>query len=195
MVDAALVGLPVRTTYDGSGRLTSMIRMGLRVDLFLAADRSYLDELVAEGFGYDVRPLRTQRVCCVRSPTSADRTWEELAGGGHRVSLASPRSAAVSRVLRSGVGAETFDRLASVAAHRVTVTEVAADVAATGAADYGFIWDTTWPDDGRLIEVPMPELTAAVGTVALGVPSGGGDKVVQERIAAAVRAMPARDDA
>ena len=158
-------GTPVRTLYDGSGRLVSLINLGGGVDLFLAADRSYLDDLRRPAA---VTTIRRQRVRCVRGRDAADVTLRELVDGTARVSLASAEAAAVGRVLRRTIGGAAFESLRRRAVSRTTVTEVAADVGKLGAADYGFVWDTTWPDDRSLVTVPMPELRDAVGEVAIG---------------------------
>lgn len=158
-------GTGVRTLYDGSGRLAAVIALGGGVDLFLAADRSYLDELSVP---VDVTPVRGQRLRLVRSPAAADVTLRALVEGASRVSLPSDEAAAAGRVLRRTIGERAFTALERRAVVRTTVTEVAADVGKLGAADYGFVWDTTWPEDPSLVEVPAVELSDAVGEVALG---------------------------
>ena len=181
-MEPAVAGFGMRTLYDGSGRLAAQVRLGTPVDLFLAADRSFL-----HGLGLEVRPLRKQRLRCVRSASGRDVSWPDLLSGVHRVSIASPDAAAAGRVLRRAAGGD-YERLRAAAFERASVTEVAADVAALGAADFGFVWDTTWPRDGRLVEVPMPEIAAAAGEVALGVRPGGGLGAEAAAVAAAVRA-------
>lgn len=158
-------GVAVETSFDGSGRLLSEIRAVDAGDIYLAADLTYVDEARKMGLVDEVVSIASQHPCLTvaKSGTLENVTIDDLAQGEIRISIADPKSAAVSRVARKMLDGKTFDDQplwdqieAKATVIRHTVNEVANDVK-SGAADVGIVWDATADQYEDLSTVRVPE--------------------------------------
>ena len=179
-------------SYGGSGQLAAQAQLGQRFDLLLMADASYLDRLEADGRRWDRIPIATQRAGLLLAPDTPQPTWEDVASGRVRLSLASPKTAAVSRVVERTVGPRTFDAIRRQArVERTNVVEAANDAARLDVAAAALVWDTTAANYPDRRFIPLSALNPAidpVGEVQLGVRPGDAQlRELAETIAAALR--------
>ncbi|MCP4189720.1 MAG: molybdate ABC transporter substrate-binding protein [Planctomycetaceae bacterium] len=170
-------GIPVESSYDGSGRLLSEIRAADDGDLYLAADVAYTDEARSFGIIDEVANIAEQRPCLAIRKDSGleDITLQDLAAGTHRLSVADPKSAAVGRAARKMLaetkvdGVSIWDPIfekATVVRH--TVNEIANDIK-SGAADIGIIWDATAAQYEDLTVVPVSQFEGSPQRIVISV--------------------------
>jgi len=170
-------GVTIRVNYGSSGGLQKQIEMGLPADLFFAAARLHMDQLVAQGFIDETlhATLLTNALVvvvpveAVASPDSvaalADPAWSRIAIG---VPETAPVGAYAKEALeRAGV----WERVRAKAAFGVDARKVLAAVE-TGNADAGFVYATDARASGRVrvaFEVPAEQHTPIeypIGVVA-----------------------------
>jgi molybdate transport system substrate-binding protein len=129
----------------GSGTLLSEIRIA-GGDLFVAADRQYLQAASDSKLVGDIFPIATQTpVIVVPKGNPKDiRGPHDLLANGVRLSLADPKMAAIGKVVEGLLRTDDlWNQLWQKAIiHRETVNQVANDVKLT-AADAGIVWDAT----------------------------------------------------
>lgn len=136
-------GVAVTVVLGSSGRLHQQVLAGAPFDLFLSADRAYVDEVVAAGRGRadTVAPYaRGRLVLWASDPARLPTSVEDLAGPAvRRIAIANPDHApygraAVQALASAGVLDELADRL-------VTADSVAdaLTVARSGNVDVGVV--------------------------------------------------------
>jgi molybdate transport system substrate-binding protein len=143
----------------GSGTLVTRIKVG-GGDVFLAADRHYLDDGQKMKVVTEIAPIAYQFpvIVVLRGNPKHISGLSDLTRADVRLSLANPEQAAIGKVL-SGL-LEKDDRWEALwkkaIIHRETVNEVGNDVK-LAAADAGIVWNATaaqYPNDLEVIHVP-----------------------------------------
>jgi molybdenum ABC transporter molybdate-binding protein len=153
----------------GSGTLLSQLRLTPeRVDLFLAAEESFIDDARRKGLIAEVLPVIRQQVTLAVSPGSRRKVsgWQDLLRDDVRLVVPNPELAAVGRAAKRAL--EPGGHWAALLSRRQrpgaqlslvgTVTE-AAQAVKIGAADAAVVWDVTARQFG-LETVAVPELQA-----------------------------------
>jgi molybdate transport system substrate-binding protein len=129
----------------GSGTLLSQIRVA-GGDLFVAADRQYLQTARESNLVGEIFPIATQTPVIVvpKGNPKGIHSPTDLLQNGVRLSLADPKMAAIGKVVEGLLKQDDlWKRLWQKAViHRETVNEVANDVKLT-AADAGIVWHAT----------------------------------------------------
>jgi molybdate transport system substrate-binding protein len=129
----------------GSGTLLSEIRVA-GGDLFVAADRQYLQTARESKLVGEIFPIATQTPVIVvpKGNPQHIQSSGDLLKDGVRLSLADPKMAAIGKVVEGLLKKDDlWKRLWQKAViHRETVNQVANDVKLT-AADAGIVWDAT----------------------------------------------------
>ena len=168
-------GRPIHLQYGGSGTLLSNLRVAKQGDLFIAADRTYLELAREQGLIAETIPLAQMRpVVAVRqgNPKSI-HTIDDLMRDDVKLALANPEAASIGRITRQLFSeAGLWDRLAeTVKVFKPTVNDVANDVL-LGAVDAAIIWDATArqnPEQLEIVSLPIFDDDRASNEVTLGV--------------------------
>ncbi len=161
----------LQTKYAGSGVLLSDLRVA-GGDLFLAAEREYLDDARKDGLVREIVPVAQQSpVIVVRNGNPKNITGlESLLRPDVQLSLADPKRAAigrmVERLLKAHDGWSVLWKKAAI--QRETVNLVANDVKLR-AADAGIVWDATAVQDSDLAIVHVPLFDRSKSQIAIGV--------------------------
>jgi len=160
----------VETEVGGSGTLLSQILVS-GGDVFLAADRFYLDEASQKNLAPLIVPVAYQFPVIVVHKGNPKRisALKDLLKPQVRVSLADPQRAAIGRAV--GDLLEKDDRWEPLwkkaVTHTATVNEVATNVK-LGGADAGIVWNTTAAQVPDLEVVRVPEFDSAKSEIAAG---------------------------
>jgi molybdate transport system substrate-binding protein len=164
----------------GSGSLLSQIMLG-GGDVFLAADRLYLDQASQKHLAPLIIPIAYQfPVILVRKGNPKGITGlNDLLNPDVRLSLADPQRAAIGKVVRGLL--EKDDRWEALwkkaVTHRETVNEVGTDVKLV-AADAGIVWNTTAAQLPDLQVIHVPEFDHSKNEIAVGLLSSSKDPQV-----------------
>lgn len=146
-------GVSVQVEPAGSGTLLSKIRTTrpeLRGDIYLSADRTYIDRARELGLVEKQIPIARIRPVIVVAPGNPKdiRSIDDLLADGVRVVLANPEAASVGRVTKkllveTGRWQRFTSRVneSSAVSFVGTVNEVTLAIE-TGAADAGIVWDS-----------------------------------------------------
>lgn len=160
-----------QTKFAGSGELLGDIKLGAP-DLFLAADRKYLADAQQMGLVREIIPLAQQYpvILVAKGNPRGIRNLADLADGKIQLSLANPKIAAIGKVVQRGLqGLTSWDALwERRTVERATVEQVANDVK-LGAVDAGIVWNATLNHFPGLDAVEVPELSALVSEICIGV--------------------------
>jgi molybdate transport system substrate-binding protein len=166
----------------GSGSLLSQIVVG-GGDVFLAADRLYLDSASQKHLAPEIVPIAYQYpVILVQKGNPKKITGlNELLKADIRLSLADPKQAAIGKVVSRLLGKdERWEALWKKAIiHRETVNEVGNDVK-LAAADAGIVWNATAAQYPDLVVVRVPEFDRSKNEIAVGLLSSSKDPQVAE---------------
>jgi molybdate transport system substrate-binding protein len=175
---------PVRfeTKFGGSGSLLSQIKVG-GGDLFLAADRLYLDSDSQKKIAPEIATIGYQfPVILVQKGNPRKISGlNDLMKADVRLSLADPKRAAIGKVV-SGLleKEERWESLWKKAIiHRETVNEVGNDVK-LAAADAGIVWNATAAQYPDLVVVRVPEFDRSKNEIVIGLLSSSKDPHVAE---------------
>ncbi|MBJ6368953.1 molybdate ABC transporter substrate-binding protein [Snuella sedimenti] len=153
-------GVRVDLQYGGSGTLLSNLRVAKQGDLYLAADKSYIQEAQSHGLIAETQPLAfIKPVIAVAKGNPKDITKiEDLYKEDVKVVIANPDAASIGRLtkkmLENAQLWEAFEPHVSVL--MPTVNEVANTIK-LGSTDAGIIWDATAQqyEDLEIVEVPL----------------------------------------
>jgi molybdenum ABC transporter molybdate-binding protein len=167
-----LWGVSVQLQFGGSGTLLSNLRVTRRGDLFLAADRSYLDLARGSDLVAEIVPLAHMTpVIAVRQGNPKNvRTTADLLRPEVRVGLANPDAAAVGNIARdllqqAGWWAALEEK---ARVFKPTVNDLANDVK-IGTVDAAILWDATVSQYPELATVQAAELAPGTQEVTIGV--------------------------
>jgi molybdate transport system substrate-binding protein len=147
-------------------------------DLFVAADRLYLDKAREQKMTEQIQGIAYQFPVIVTQKGNPKHIagLSDLLKPDVRLALADPQRAAIGKVV-SGLleKADRWEPLWKKAViHRETVNEVGNDVK-LGAADAGIVWNATSAQYPDLVVVHVPEFDRARGEIAVGLLSASKD--------------------
>ncbi len=143
----------VEVDYAGSGALLSKIRAASKGDLYLAADKAYIEDGKKLGLLREHVPIAWQRpaLAVAKGNPQKIQGMSDLLRDDVRVSLAEAKVAAISRAAKKLLAQHAekdsatpqWDKVfAAATTARGTVNEVANDIK-SGAVDAGVVWDAT----------------------------------------------------
>jgi len=171
----AVYGVSIQLQYGGSGTLLSTLKLTDRADLYLAADRSYIELARGMGLVVDEFPVVDQRaVVTVQKGNPLNiQSLEDLRRPELRISLGNPDAASIGRhtqkiLQEAGLWAEVRESVQQRGVFKPTVNDVANDVR-LGAVDVAVVWDNVaaqYPDL-EAIHVPAFDTSVEQITVAL----------------------------
>ncbi len=159
--------------YGGSNTLLSQIEVARQGDLFLAADRSYLELALDRKIVREILPLAAMRAVVVvpKGNPKKIETLDDLMKW--KVAAANPDQAAIGRETRrlftvSGRWGEFDKQVRERGVYKPTVGEVANDVK-LGSVDAGIVWDAVAAQHPEIETVEIAELVESRAEIALGV--------------------------
>ncbi|TWT75547.1 Molybdate-binding periplasmic protein precursor [Posidoniimonas polymericola] len=166
-------GVSVQLQFGGSNTLLSQIEASRQGDLFLSADRRYLDVGRERGLIGEIISVAQMRPVVVvrRGRGDSVRTLDDLLE--LRLASGSPDQAAIGRVTRDLLRAagrwDAFDqRVRTAGVYKPTVNDVAADVV-LGSVDAGIVWDALAAQMPELEAISLPELAEGRSEIGIGV--------------------------
>jgi|HubBroStandDraft_6_1064221.scaffolds.fasta_scaffold07090_2 molybdate transport system substrate-binding protein len=166
------------TKFGGSGSLVTQILVA-GGDLFVAADRFYLDDATQKNIAPQIVPIAYQYpvIVVLRGNPKRVSGLKDLLRADVRLSLADPQRAAISKAV-SGL-LEKDDRWEALwkkaIIHRETVNEVGNDVK-LAAADAGIVWSATATQFAKDVAVVhVPEFDHSKHEIAVGLLSSSKD--------------------
>lgn len=158
-------GVEIHLQYDGSGTLLNSLQVAKQGDLFVSADRSYIEIARGKDLVDEALPVAHQHpvIAVSKGNPKKIQTIKDLAREDVKVSLANPEAASVGKQIRKALAAAgEWDTLKAAVENRgvfkPTVNQVANDIK-LGAVDAGIIWDSTCAQypDLEAVEAPVLE--------------------------------------
>ncbi len=168
-------GVSIQLQYGGSGTLLSNLKLTDRADLFLAADRSYIERARNWNLVVDEFPVVNQRavVAVQKGNPLQIHFLEDLRRPDLRLSLGNPDAASIGKLTQiilqeANLWTEVRKSVQRRGVFKPMVTDLANDVR-IGAVDVAVVWDNVVAQYPDLEAVHMPEFDARVEqiTVAL----------------------------
>lgn len=139
-------GVKVNVQYGGSGTLLSNIRVTKQGDLYLAADRSYINEAINFGIIEETQALAYIKpvIAVAKGNPKGIEDISSLMHEDIKIAIANPEAASIGRLTKDMlVNSQQWDSLkTNVTVFMPTVTEVANNLKLQ-AVDAGIIWDAT----------------------------------------------------
>ncbi len=153
-------GVRVDLQYGGSGTLLSNLRVAKQGDLYLAADKSYIEEALRYGLIKETQPLAFIKpvIAVAKGNPKNIKTVEDLFAEDVKVAIANPDAASIGRLTKKMFKAfnqwEALENNISVL--MPTVNEVANTIKLK-TSDAGIIWDATANqyEDFEIISIPQ----------------------------------------
>jgi len=164
-------GVAIEVRFAGSGVLLSSLRLE-DADLYLAADRGYLEQAQARGLTSRIVPFARQHpVIAVKAGNPHQiQSLTDLTRDGLRVTLPDPERAAIGRIAKALLEQES--NWESIWRHailqRATVNDVANDVKLE-SADAGIVWNTTAAQYAELEGVEVESFRSAESEIGIAV--------------------------
>ena len=165
-------GIRVDLQYGGSGTLLSNLRVAKQGDLYLAGDKSYIDEGIAFGFIKETQPLAfiSPVIAVAKGNPKGIQSIEDLINENIKVAIANPDAASIGRLTKkiltdSGQWKALKENITVL---MPTVNEVANSIK-LGAVDAGIIWDATVKQYEELDFVTVTNLSKAVKNITVAV--------------------------
>ncbi len=165
-------GIRVDLQYGGSGTLLSNLRVAKQGDLYLAGDKSYIDEGIAYGFIRETQPLAFMKpvIAVAKGNPKNIRSVEDLIKKENKVAIANPGAASIGRLTKTLLtnSGQWKSLKENATVLMPTVNEVANSIK-IGAVDAGIIWDATAKQYEELDFITDPVLSNSVKNITIGV--------------------------
>ncbi|WP_420322052.1 molybdate ABC transporter substrate-binding protein [Flagellimonas sp.] len=164
-------GTRIDLQYGGSGTLLSNLRVAKQGDLYIAADRSYIEEAKNFGLVAETQPLAyIKPVIAVAkgNPLQIDKL-NDLYDEGIKLAIANPDAASIGRLTKKMfIETGQWQKLQSnVFVQMPTVNEVA-NAIKLGTIGVGIIWDATANQYDELEVVQIPEFEKYAKNITIG---------------------------
>ena len=167
-----IYNVPIQIQYGGSGTLLSNLTVSRTGDLYLAADRSYIEIARKKNLVEESIPLARLRpvIGVARGNPKNIQSIADLLRSDVRVVLANPDAASIGKQTRQLLEQSGLWKKIEKAAlaFKPTVTEIANDIK-LGTADAGIIWDATANQYEEIDYLVVPPLDSAVNEVVVSV--------------------------
>ncbi len=165
-------GVEVMVQYGGSGTLLSNLRVVKNGDLYLAADKSYIQKAQEYGLIDEVMDVaRLTPVLIVKKGNPENiKSLKDLLRKDVKVCIANPSAASIGRLTKKMLEENgIWDKVQeNIKVLKPTVNEVANDVK-IGSVDVGIVWDATGNQYGDLENISVPEFNDFTQTVSLAI--------------------------
>ncbi len=165
-------GVRVHLQYGGSGTLLSNLRIAKQGDLYISADRSYIDEAISFGLIQETQALAFIKpvMGVAKGNPKGIRTVEDLYEETVKVAIANPDAASIGRLtktmlIESGDWEPVKKNLTVL---MPTVNEIANSIK-IGAVDTGILWDATANQYDEIDIVLVPKFESYIKNITMGV--------------------------
>lgn len=172
-------GIHVVVQKGGTGALLSNLRTAKENnaadqsgDLFISADSlAIADAQKFDGLREVIPLVKQHPVIAVRTGNPLKiHSVADLLRPEVRLALATPKSAAIGRVVQSTLGQAYAPLAAKMAVEKPTVPDLATDLS-VGAVDAAILWDSTVPQFPNIETVEVPEFSSVQETASAAVTS------------------------
>ncbi|MCK5775715.1 MAG: extracellular solute-binding protein, partial [Bacteroidales bacterium] len=165
-------GIRIDLQYGGSGTLLSNLRVAKQGDLYLAGDKSYIDEGIKYGFIKETQTLAYMEpvIAVAKGNPKGIQSIEDLLEGNLKIGIANPDAASIGRLTKKILSKSgQWEALRkNVTVLMPTVNEVANSIK-IGAIDAGIIWDATANQYSELDIIEAPVLKNHNKSITIGV--------------------------
>ncbi len=165
-------GIRVDLQYGGSGTLLSNLRIARQGDLYLAADKSYIDEAIRFGLIQETQPLAFIKPVIGVAKGNPKKIFkiEDLYNEDIKVAIANPDAASIGRLTKEMlINSGHWERLEkNITVSMPTVNEVANSIK-LGSADVGIIWDATANQYDEIEIISSPIFNTYIKNITIGV--------------------------
>lgn len=165
-------GVRVDLQYGGSGTLLSNLRVAKQGDLYLAADKSYIDEAIAFGILKETQPLAFIKpvIAVAQGNPKKINSTQDLFAENIKVAIANPDAASIGRLTKKMFkqSGQWESLEGNISVLMPTVNEVANTIK-LGTTDAGIIWDATANQYEDLEIVNISEFDSFVKNITIGV--------------------------
>lgn len=165
-------GVQVQANYQGSGTLLSLIKTGQTGDLYLAADKSYVDLARKAGLLMEAIPLARQKpvIAVQKGNPKGISSIESLLADDVTLAIGNPEAASIGKLTKK-ILEETgqWEAVKAKAKTQPTVNEIANSVV-LGAVDAAVVWDANVRQRSEKLEmVEVPAFDKHVEQIYIGV--------------------------
>lgn len=165
-------GVRVDLQYGGSGTLLSNLRVAKQGDLYLAADKSYINEAKSFGLINETQPLAFMKpvIAVAKGNPKNIKYIKDLFIDSVKVAIANPDAASIGRLTKKMLQKmQQWDSLEkNISVLMPTVNEVANTIK-LGTADAGIIWDATANQYDDIDAVNVEEFNSFIKNITIGV--------------------------
>ena len=165
-------GVRVDLQYGGSGTLLSNLRIAKQGDIYISADRSYMDEAIAFGLIHETQPLAYIKpvIAVAKGNPKQIKNVTDLYRESVDVAIANPDAASIGRLTKKMLTAtgdwEPLKK--NITVLMPTVNEIANSIK-IGAVDAGIIWDATANQYDEIDIVSDPKFESYIKNIIMGV--------------------------
>ncbi len=170
-------GIRIDVQYGGSNTLLSQMQISKKADLYLAADRSYIERAQEMGLVRELLPIACMEpvIAVQQGNPKHITTIDDLLKPGVRLALGNPEQAAIGRATQKTLErAGHWDAIAAQTQQsgvfKPTVPEVA-NAVKIGSVDAGIIWSVSATQVEGIEGIRVPELGGIVNLISIGVSS------------------------
>ena len=165
-------GVRIHLQYGGSGTLLSNLRVAKQGDLYLAADKSYINQAIAFSILKETQPLAFIKpvIAVAKENPKKINTVKDLFSENIKVAIANPNAASIGRLTK-----KIFEQLGqweilknNISVLMPTVSKVANTIK-LGTIDAGIVWDATANQYENLDIVNVPQFNSFVENITIGV--------------------------
>lgn len=165
-------GIRVDLQYGGSGTLLSNLRIAKQGDLYLAGDKSYIEEATRFGLIKETQALAFMKpvIAVAKGNPKGITCLEDLFNKNIKVSIANPDAASIGRLTKKILTKSGYwDQLEkNITVLMPTVNEVANSIK-LGAVDAGIIWNATANQYDGIDMVKIPLFDSKKKSITIGV--------------------------
>jgi molybdenum ABC transporter molybdate-binding protein len=165
-------GVRIDIQYGGSGTLLSNLRIAKQGDLYISADKSYMDEAIGFGLIEETQPLAYIKpvIAVAKGNPKKIRTIEHLYKDTVAIAIANPDAASIGRLTKKML-LESGDWEAinnNITVLMPTVSDIANSIK-IGTVDAGIIWDATANQYDEIDMVSVELFESHIKNITMGV--------------------------
>lgn len=165
-------GVRVDIQYGGSGTLLANLRVAKQGDLYLAADRSYIDEAKKFGLINETQSLAQIKpvIAVAKDNPKNIQNVEDLFNHKVKVAVANPDAASIGRLTKKMLidSQQWQDLENNIFVSLPTVNEIANSIK-IGASDAGVIWDAVANQYETIEFVTTPLFDSNIKNITIGI--------------------------